>query len=884
MTRAVAILPSAILCGFFAAIASAADQPQPAPAESSPAIQHYRAEVEPILEQYCFGCHGYGASEGNRTLDEFASDEALLADTGLWHAVLKNLRSGMMPPAEEEQPTQEERDKVIEWIKTEAFDLDPADLDPGHVTLRRLNRVEYRNTIRDLMGVDYDTMENFPPDDSGYGFDNIGDSLSISPLLMEKYIQAAEKVVDRAVPKVARVPKVKRIPGREIKNLDGSQQASKLSYYDPAVVFKNVRIEQSGDYRIVVEARIDGYWEFDPGSCEVSCEFNDKQIFHETYAWNDSVPVPHEFTEHLEPGEYLIRFELKPLTPVEKRLHFIYYRVNSIRVEGPLDEEFWVPHRDYAKFFPDRPPPADSAGRDEYAGQVLAKFGTRAFRRPIDAASVDKLAAIAKLVYEQPGKSFEEGVGQAMVAVLASPRFLFRMEEAGPAPPSKSYPLVDEYSLASRLSYFLWSTMPDQELIDLAGRGELRANFDAQLQRMLADRRSEAFIRNFTGQWLQARDVQTIAIDAVAALGYQQEWESLIDEFRAQRRRDRRERRRLEREQTEELAAAENEGPEAIERVRAEHQRLAAEAEKVRDERRDKAREKFEKFEALRLKFNDEVRSSMRRETEMAFEHVMRNDRSVLELLDANYTFLNHELAKFYGIEGVEGDDMRLVELPADSPRGGILTQGTVLVVTSNPTRTSPVKRGLFVLDNILGTPAPPPPEAVPPLEASAESVAGHEASLREALEIHRKDPLCAACHARFDPIGLAMENFNAIGMWRDEEHGRPIDTAGTLLTGEPFQTIRDLKKVLKTERKLDFYRCLTEKLLTYATGRGLEYFDEPTIDQIVRQLDQQDGRFSVLLQSVVESPPFQQQRPVAPAGEQPAADQQAAHDGSLPR
>ncbi len=270
----------------------------------------------------------------------------------------------------------------------------------------------------------------------------------------------------------------------------------------------------------------------------------------------------------------------------------------------------------------------------------------------------------------------------------------------------------------------------------------------------------------------------------------------------------------------------------------------------------------------------------MRRETEMTFEYVIREDRNLAELIDADYTFLNQKLAEYYGIPGVEGDEMRRVELPADSPRGGVLTEGTTLVVTSNPTRTSPVKRGLFLLDNILGTPVPPPPQAVPPLEAAAESVTDHPPSLREALDIHRKDPLCASCHNRMDPLGLALENFNAVGMWRDTEHDRPIDTAGTLLTGEQFQTLGDLKKVLKNDHKLDFYRCLTEKLLTYATGRGLEYYDEPTVDAIVRQLDAKHGQFSVLLREIVLSAPFQQQRNVTDSNAvAPDAKQQARRE-----
>ncbi len=869
MMRCVAILPVAVLlAGLIFSPARGADKP-------AAATDRYREKVQPILEQYCYGCHGYGSSEGNRTLDEFASDEAMLDDTKLWWAVLKNVRAHMMPPAEEEQPTAAEREVLFHWIATEAFGIDPADPDPGHVTLRRLNRAEYRNTIRDLMGVDYDTEENFPPDDSGYGFDNIGDSLSLSPLLMEKYIQAAETIVAKSVPKASKVVPVRRVGGDEFKSDDGKQRARKLSFYEPIKVAGKIKIDEPAEYRIVVEARLDGYWEFDPGRCEVTCDFNGKQLYRETYEWRDSLDIRHEVTEHFDAGEYPISFELKPLVPVSEKLHYLFYRIDAVRIEGPLDEKAWVPPQNYTRFFPDGPPPPNGPERDAYARKVLSQFATRAFRRPVDEASVDKLVVLAKIVYDQPDKTFEDGIGQAMVAVLSSPRFLFRVEEAGPTPPGKTHPLVDEYALASRLSYFLWTTMPDDKLIDLASRGQLRSQLDAQLTRMLADSRSEAFVRDFTGQWLQARDVETISIDAVAALGYQKEWEAILDQFRAARQRDRRQRRRLEREQTRELAEAENDGPEAVEKLRAEHRRLAGEAEKQRDERRNKAREKFSKYEALREKFGDDVRRAMRRETEMTFEYVMREDRNLLELIDADYTFANQKLAEHYGIPGVEGNEMRRVVLPKDSPRGGVLTQGTMLVVTSNPTRTSPVKRGLFVLDNILGTPAPPPPNAVPPLEAAAGTVADHPASLREALDIHRKDPLCAGCHARMDPLGLALENFNALGMWRDTEHDRPIDTAGTLLTGEQFQTIRDLKKVLKNEHKLDFYRCLTEKLLTYATGRGLEYYDEPTVDAIVGQLDAQDGRFSVLLRGVVDSAPFQQQR----SSGEPDADQQARRD-----
>ncbi len=461
--------------------------------EAITAADRYHARVQPLLEQYCYGCHGYGSSEGGRTLDEFASDEAMLADTQLWWAVLKNVRARMMPPADEEQPTPEERDEIIRWIETGAFGVNPADPDPGHVTLRRLNRAEYRNTIRDLMGVDYNTEENFPPDDSGYGFDNIGDALSLSPLLMEKYIQAAETIVAKGVPTKPKVVPIRRVAGDEFKSDDG-MLVRKLSFYEPGKLAGKFRIDEPADYRIVVETRIDSYYELEPGRCEVTCNFNGKQLFQETYEWRDELAIRHELTQHFDTGEYPVSFELKPLEPADQKKKYLDYWVDAIRIEGPLDEKAWVPPPNYARFFPEGPAPPSGPERDAYSRKVLNRFATRAFRRPVDEASVDKLVALAKLVYDQPGKTFEEGIGQSLVAVLASPRFLFRVEEAGPTPPGKSYPFVDEYALASRLSYFLWTTMPDDELMHLAHRGKLRSQIDAQLKRMLADPRSAAFV------------------------------------------------------------------------------------------------------------------------------------------------------------------------------------------------------------------------------------------------------------------------------------------------------------------------------------------------------------------------------------------------------
>jgi hypothetical protein len=839
-------------------------------ADEDTAAGRFRKHVQPLLDTYCYGCHGYGASEGNRTLDEFESDEALVGDIKLWWAVLRNVRAGIMPPAGEERPTDDERQRLFDWIQRDVFQIDPANPDPGRVTLRRLNRVEYRNTIRDLMGVEYNTTENFPADDTGYGFDNIGDALSMSPLLMEKYLKAAEDIVKRAVPSEPYIVEERRIDGERFRSKDGDATGERLSYYKAATVTRTLRSQKAGKYQVVLEIDLDGNFEFDPARCRVTFSANGKELHEEEYGWADRESRRHEFEAELDGGECILEFKLEPLVAEDQKINSMDYRIRTVMLRGPLGEEDRIENKQYTRFFPNGPAPESVDERDDYAREVIARFVHRAYRRPADEATIDRLADIAKATYTHPGQSFEAGISSAMVAVLASPRFLFRIEDtvgppsrggsesasaAGLAAPttSDSFPLIDEHSLASRLSYFLWSSMPDEELLRLADAGELRKNLPQQIERMLEDSQSDELIENFAGQWLRARDVEHVTIDPVAALGRQEEFDRIRAAFR--RLRDGRggRRRGRERRRRDEAQEEENETP----RQRAKRE----EEEKRRNEERARIFAEFRKFDSVRDLFNGELRNAMRRETEMYFEHIVREDRSLLELIDSDYTFLNGRLAKHYGIEGVEGREMRRVELPEGSPRGGLLTQGTLLAVTSNPTRTSPVKRGLYILENILGTPPPPPPNNIPPLESAADEVKDHEPTVRELQEIHRRDPLCHSCHARMDPLGLALENFNALGMWRDEEHDQPIDASGTLLTGEEFDGIRELKRILAEEHRLDFYRCLTEKLLTYALGRGLEYYDEHAIDQIVAQLDQENGKFSILVKGVIESAPFQRQR-----------------------
>jgi hypothetical protein len=800
-----------------------------AAAAPATAAANFHQNIEPLLSKYCYDCHGNGVGKGRVAFDEFASDADVLANRKLWLAALKNLRAGLMPPRDEDidRPSEAEINTIANWIKFEAFGLDPKNPDPGRVTARRLNRVEYHNTIRDLMGFDFNSEAEFPPDDSGNGFDNNGDVLTLSPLLLEKYLAAAETIVDHAVPKVSKVIRERVASGREFRAEHGGGSGEQLNAKRAVKVARSFNVERADKYQLLIDLEVRGSFDFDPSRCKVICRIDDAERFVDEAAWSERKSFKHELELEWSAGKHEVSFEIVPLSRVEtvavddasggsssagaspapteapareRERGFrppsstsVNVRIASVQVRGPLNPKFWTAPENYARFFPQGPAPEDAAARDAYATELLRDFTTRAFRRPAEEAKVKQLVGLARDVYRQPGRTFEEGISHAMMAVLASPRFLFRLEQPEAGAAHERFAAIDEYSLASRLSYFLWSTMPDAELFQIAARGELRRDLRAQVARMLKNPKAQAFVRNFTGQWLQARDIEFVPINARVVFGY---------------------------------------NPPPVLRTR-----------------------------EGRVDFDSAFRKLMRSETEMYFDYVLREDRSVLELIDSDYTFLNEKLAEFYGVPGVSGEQLRLVKLPPDSPRGGVLTQGTVLAVTSNPTRTSPVKRGLFILENILGTPTPPPPPNVPDLEDAKKEFKGREPKLSEMLAVHRANKLCSSCHNRMDPLGLAMENFNALGAWRDTEARQPIEAGGQLITGEKFADVRELKRVLAHERKLDVYRCLTEKLLTYALGRGLEYYDAQTVDEIVDRLAREDGRASALLNGVIESAAFQKQR-----------------------
>jgi len=824
------------LCGIFSFLFAT---PGATAAEKSGATQFHK-DIQPILSEYCYDCHGDGMRKGNVAFDEFKSDEAVLTNRDLWLNALKYVRAGIMPPNKKPKPTDAQKQELANWIKTEVFGIDPNNVDPGRVTVRRLNRVEYRNTIRDLMGVDYDTSVEFPADDTGYGFDDIGDVLTISPMLLEKYVAAANNIVAQAVPTVSRVVPETTIAGSRFREASAGEAPRRgrdtmlsLPFYKPAALAVTFNAPHDGSYEVTLNLATRGEFDFDPAKCQVIFKMDGQELLQKDFGW-DNKSFPFHFDEKITKGNHEFAFELHPLNTAPGETNTLIMRLVDVTILGPTEKQFATKPKNYARFFPRETVPAGATERRQYAQEILRNFATKAFRRPVDDKTVSRLTTLAESVYTQPGKSFEAGVGYAIEAVIASPRFLFRIEQNEPSATHAGWSEVDEYSLASRLSYFLWSTMPDDELTKLAASGKLRANLPAQVKRMMADPRSHALVENFTGQWLQVRDLQGITINAREVLarddGVEKQLQQQIANFQARQA------------QLAKAAASSTNSPAAANRPRRLNGGMP--------------------FYKPRFELDGEIRAAMKNETEMFFTSIIKEDRPVTDLIDSDYTFLNEKLARLYGLTnlGVTGPEMRRVTLPADSERGGILTEGTVLTVTSNPDRTSPVKRGLFVLSNILGTPAPPPPPNVPALEASESNFTNHP-TLRATLELHRNSPLCSSCHSRMDPIGLGMENFNALGMWRDRERGQPIDATGKLVTGETFKNFGELKHILATNHRADFYRCLTEKLLTYAVGRGLEYYDTETVDKIVSDLEQNDGRFSVLLNDIIASAPFQKQR-----------------------
>jgi Protein of unknown function (DUF1592)/Protein of unknown function (DUF1588)/Protein of unknown function (DUF1587)/Protein of unknown function (DUF1585)/Protein of unknown function (DUF1595)/Planctomycete cytochrome C len=749
-------------------------------AEDTHTTLTYAKDIKPWLVNYCYDCHGDGSDKGNVILDKYASEEALMKDKPFWHAVREAVITGVMPPTKKKkQPTQAEREMVAAWIDKAVYHTDCNNPDPGRVTIRRLNRREYNFSIQDIFAVNFNPAEDFPPDDTGYGFDRIGDVLSLSPVLMDKYFIAAENIVKQAIHLGPPPAPVMTLTTANFTSVIGDPNKIDRPFPRDTPAQDKIKeishaltINTDGEYDVNVTFEVKGAYSFN-GTLRYRVNFAGADVGHGEFVTNPFNEAVISFKKKLTAGTYPLTVTLDEREASTDDRGGYMFTMNDVTVRGPL--HLGVYPESHRRIFHNGPAPADLAQKTAYARDIITRYSELAFRRPADPQWVDAVTTLAIDQAQKPHQNFELGIGMALQAILVSPRFLFRIEtQPRPNDPQETH-LLDEFSLASRLSYFLWNSVPDEQLLTLAKNNSLRKNWAATVERMLADKKSERFSTDFLSQWLQVGDVETIAVGL-----------------------------------------------------------------KV-----------FEKEKS--------IRHIMRQETELLFDHIVKNNRDVIELLTAHYTFLNEDLANWYQIDGVKGKHMRYVELPKDHVRGGLLTQGTYLVVTSNPTRTSPVKRGIYVLENILDTPPPPAPPDVPELE-EAKKHAEEGVSLRKLLEIHRDNPTCAGCHARMDPIGLGLEQFDLVGRFRTTEQGQPIETQGELISGEKFNSVQELRAILGTKKR-EFYRCITQKLLTYALGRGLEHADSCTVKDLTQRMVMHGGTFSQLLNGILESDQFQKRR-----------------------
>ena len=1024
-----------------------------------PAKLSYQKDVLPLLKKYCYDCHADGVKKGGVEFDKYRSHADLLADRKVWDQSLINIRNREMPPPDKKkQPSLAEREVMQSWIDFEVFKTDCKNPDPGRVTLRRLNRAEYNNTIRDLVGVNFRPADDFPADDAGYGFDNIGDVLSMPPVLLEKYLTAAERILAQAIvvpaapqlratrldPKKLegpvetyvgatgtmrmitkaeatmrftsanagehrlRIHAAQRIAGKDAARMqvlvDGTSvqtvtvtgtleaptvvefglplsagehslafrldnpldgPAGKGSKYSRGLAIEVIELSEppgaaqllvqgrptaqrisprqlqggntttspdsprrvsgtkpltakfsvarNGEHRLrlatqtrhvapeqtKMEVRVDGKVirildvQGDPelanvaelplplsaGQHELTLSllnpyttpkdskgrsqtrafaiewvevveptpnavlrllpdyllvgYNAKQLGDGWVALNsvEEDDVAFDFNAPRE-GEYALRtlawakpagtntmvltfmrneqilrqvkveadeaapehYEAKfRLTAGQHHLRLVVLRnkdglspeeavkwktgkeqkgtvnVHHLEIEGPPEAAAEMLPETHRRIFFKRATPATAP---QVAREVIGAFARRAYRRPVTPEEVGRLMKLYELG-NQHGETFEGSVQQALKAVLVSPHFLFRGElQPEPDNPKSVHP-VNEFSLASRLSYFLWSSMPDEELFALAEKGQLRKNLEAQVRRMMKSPKSKALVENFAGQWLQLRNLAIVQPDKKLFPG-----------------------------------------------------------------------------------FDAKLRVAMQRETELLFENVMREDRSIFEFLTADYTFVNERLAKHYGIAGVTGEEFQRVSLKG-TPRAGVLTHASILTLTSNPTRTSPVKRGKWVLENLLATPPPPPAPNVPELDGQKQLTG----TLRQRMEQHRASPICASCHTKMDAIGFGLENYDGVGAFRSLDAGAPIDPSGELNAAEKFRGPVDLANLLAKQKKEDYVRCMVEKMLTYSLGRGLEYYDRCAMKEIADGLAKRRYTFSGLVLEVVNSVPFQKRR-----------------------
>lgn len=742
------------------------------------------------LDQYCVTCHNQTSRTGGLALD--AADVSDVGqDPVLWETVVRKLRTGMMPPVTARHLEPGTRDQLASFLESELDAHVVANPNPGRPALHRMNRTEYGNAIRDLVGIDVDVDALLPGDAASYGFDNIAGSLVTSPVLLERYVAAAGKISRLAIGDPSTPASRARYVGpprlTQRGHTDGLPFGTRggmlVDHFFPLDAEYDFRFEMVNEGGTVFgmnNARGEQLEFILDGERIALFDLDDYQ-----HAEGVGIRVPVAAGTHAVGAAFLRRNHAPVedlLNPIEASLFepsigndpnwtFILH-LDSIAITGPYTPSGPGETASRERIFICRP--SGEADEAACASRIVSFLAERAYRRPV---RPEDLEVLMPFFYEgRDDGGFEAGVEMALRRILASPEFIFRFEpEPDGVGPGESYKLSDP-ELASRLSFFLWSTIPDMELRDLAAEGRLRdpGVLEAQVRRMLADPRSVALVDNFAGQWLYLRNLDSAGGDVL----------------------------------------------------------------------------KFPDFD-------ENLRRSLRRETELFFESIIREDRNVIDLLTADDTFLNERLATHYGVPDIYGSQFRRVTLGEEfSYRRGLLGKGSILMVTSYPNRTSPVQRGKWILENILGAPVPVPPPNVPKLED--DPAPGAEArSVRELMEAHRANPACASCHRIMDPIGFSLENFDAIGRWRSRDEGNPIDASGVLVDGTPMDGPAGLRDAILVYSD-QFVRNMTERLLTYALGRGLDYYDMPLVRSIAREAKQDDYRFSALVRGIVESDAFQ--------------------------
>jgi mono/diheme cytochrome c family protein len=769
-----------------------------APGQSLPQSSGRVSSQRDLLDRYCAGCHNEKLKTAGVSLQSVdLGNVGAGADT--WERVLRKVRRGEMPPPGLPHPDAAARDSFAASLENALDHAAAAHPNPGRPAVHRLNRAEYSNAIRDLLAVDIKPGSLLPVDDSGYGFDNIADVLSMSPALLERYISVARLISRLAVGDLKMKPVEEQFqplrdpPGQFRRGRQNDRVSDDLPFDSRGGVSVQHYFPVDAEYvfrikfpNIVVASgeRVAGVGDVyelrqpvKAGLRTVGVTFLRESAKPELEAplQRGAAPVPGMAPP---PRALPAKMDLR-LDGVRLKRFEVPQRggattdITALLVGGPYNPTGRGDTPSRARIFVCRP--ATAKEEEPCANKILSTLTRRAFRRPVAAADLKPL-----LAFYRTGRAeadFDTGIERAIEAMLMSPEFLFRVEQdARGAAPGSVY-RINDYELASRLSFFLWSSIPDDELLKLAGEGKLKdsAVLRQQVRRLLDDPRSRALVDNFGGQWLHLRNLATVKPDP--------------QDF-----------------------------PE----------------------------------------FDESLRRAFQQETEMFFQSVLREDRSLLELLDANYTFLNQRLAEHYGIPRIYGSQFRRVPL-SDSNRAGLLGQGSILTVTSYPNRTSVVQRGRWILENLLGAPPPPPPPVVPELKPHAKD--GRLLTMREQMEQHRSDPTCASCHSRMDPIGFSLENYDAIGRWRTKDAGSTIDATGKLPDGTEFTGPAGLRKLLLSSYQDDFVTAITEKLLTYALGRGLEYNDKPVVRSVSRQAARDNYRMSAIIMAIVESTPFQMRR-----------------------